>query len=174
LPAIWLRKLNLNVHLHILALDGAYTFAHGTAHFHRAAVPGPDELGALLSTLITRITRTLVHCTRTCRCREAQGCAGAANASERVHIVARLKAVSKAPSDEPQPSAPTTPMSWMARLNRVFAIDLSTCARLVAANCGPLHTDVQVPRSTRMCECGHCRDHRARSPRTHPPIPARA
>ena len=71
-------KLNLNVHLHILALDGAYTFAHGTAHFHRAPAPGPDELGALLSTLITRITRTLVHCTGKCRCRVAQGCAGAA------------------------------------------------------------------------------------------------
>jgi hypothetical protein len=26
----------------------------------------------------------------------------------------------------------------MARLNRVFAINLSTCPRLVAANCGPL------------------------------------
>ena len=113
-------------------------------------------------------------CTRTCRCREAHGCAGAAIARERVHIVARLKAVSKAPSDEPQPSAPTTPMSWIARLNRVFAIDLSTCARLVAANCGPSHTVVQVPRSTRMCECGHCRGHRARSHRTHPPTPALA
>ena len=54
-------KLNLNVHLHILALDGAYTFEHGKAHFHRAPAPGPDELEALLSTLITRITRSLVR-----------------------------------------------------------------------------------------------------------------
>ena len=78
-------KLNLNVHLHILALDGAYTFAHGTAHFHRAAVPGPDELGALLSTLITRITRTLVHCTRTCgsgQCERASAHRGAPQGGE--------------------------------------------------------------------------------------------
>ena len=33
----------------------------GTAHFPRAAVPGPDELGPLLWTLITRITRTLLR-----------------------------------------------------------------------------------------------------------------
>ena len=54
-------KLNLNVHLHILALDGAYTFEHGKARFHRAPAPRPHELDALLSTLITRITRTLVR-----------------------------------------------------------------------------------------------------------------
>ena len=54
-------KLNLNVHLHILALNGAYTFEHGKARFHRAPAPRPHELDALLSTLITRITRTLVR-----------------------------------------------------------------------------------------------------------------
>ena len=54
-------KLNLNVHLPVLALDGAYTFEHGKAHFHRAAAPRPGELEALLSTLITRVTRTLVR-----------------------------------------------------------------------------------------------------------------
>ena len=54
-------KLNLNVHLHVLALDGAYTFEHGKARFHRAPAPRPGELGALLSTLITRVTRTLVR-----------------------------------------------------------------------------------------------------------------
>jgi len=97
LPAIWLRKLNLNVHLHILALDGAYTFERGTAHFHRAPAPGPGELEALLSTLITRTTRTLVHCTRTCRCREAHGCARAAIAEITepaliAHILQHLRA----------------------------------------------------------------------------------
>jgi hypothetical protein len=54
-------KLNLNVHLHVLALDGAYTFEHGKARFHRAPAPRPGQLEALLSTLITRITRTLVR-----------------------------------------------------------------------------------------------------------------
>ena len=37
-------KLNLNVHLHILALDGAYTFDHGKARFHRAPAPHPPVL----------------------------------------------------------------------------------------------------------------------------------
>ena len=54
-------KLNLNVHLHVLALDGAYTFEHGKVRFHRAPVLRPHELDALLTTLITRITRTLVR-----------------------------------------------------------------------------------------------------------------
>ena len=61
MPALWFRKLNLDVHLHVLALDGAYTFEHGKAHFHRAPAPRPVELEALLSTLITRVTRTLVR-----------------------------------------------------------------------------------------------------------------
>jgi hypothetical protein len=38
--------------------------------------------------------------------------------------VLRLKANNKPSSDEPLPSALITPMSWMAWLNRVFAIDL--------------------------------------------------
>ena len=54
-------KLNLNVHLHLLALDGAYTFEHGKVHFHRARAPYPGELEVLLDTLIRRITRTLVR-----------------------------------------------------------------------------------------------------------------
>ena len=54
-------KLNLNVHLHLLVPDGAYTFEHRKPHFHRAPAPGPDELKALLDTLIRRITRTLVR-----------------------------------------------------------------------------------------------------------------
>jgi len=42
--------------------------------------------------------------------------------------VARLKVASKAATtDESAPQAWTTPMSWMARLERVFAIDLSKC-----------------------------------------------
>ena len=52
----------------------------------------------------------------------------APNARERAHIVARPKVGSKpATDDEPQPSTCTTPMRWMARWHRVFAIDLSRC-----------------------------------------------
>ncbi len=54
-------KMNLNVHCHLLALDGVYTFEHDKAHFHRARAPYPDELEALFDTLIRRITRTLVR-----------------------------------------------------------------------------------------------------------------
>ncbi len=53
--------LNLNVHLHILVPDGAYTFEHDKPHFHRAPAPSPTELHELLNTLIARITRTLVR-----------------------------------------------------------------------------------------------------------------
>ncbi len=53
--------LNLNVHLHLLVPDGAYTFKHDKPHFHRAPAPSPTELRQLLDTLIARITRTLVR-----------------------------------------------------------------------------------------------------------------
>ncbi|MCP5083373.1 MAG: transposase [Alphaproteobacteria bacterium] len=52
--------LNLNIHLHMLVPDGAYTFAHGQARFHRAPAPTEAELERLLQTLIGRITRALV------------------------------------------------------------------------------------------------------------------
>ena len=51
----------LNVHLHVLALDGAYSFEHGKACFHRVGGLCPEELEALLTTIITRVTRTLVR-----------------------------------------------------------------------------------------------------------------
>jgi hypothetical protein len=54
-------KLNLNVHLHVLAPDGAYRFEHGKARFHGARGVRPVELEALLTTIITRVTRTLVR-----------------------------------------------------------------------------------------------------------------
>ncbi|MGK0168973.1 MAG: hypothetical protein ACI9W2_000691, partial [Gammaproteobacteria bacterium] len=54
-------KLNFNVHLHVLVLDGAYSFKHGKARFHRAGGLRPEELEALLRTVITRVTRTLVR-----------------------------------------------------------------------------------------------------------------
>ena len=53
--------MNLNVHLHVLALDGAYSFEHGKAPFQRARGVRPEELEALLTTIITRVTRTLVR-----------------------------------------------------------------------------------------------------------------
>ena len=53
--------LNLNIHLHLLALDGAYTFAAGRPRFHRARVPTNDEIERLLDALIRRVVRTLTR-----------------------------------------------------------------------------------------------------------------
>jgi len=53
--------LNLNAHVHILALDGVYTFDGTRPRFHRAPPPTALELERLLDTLILRITRTLVR-----------------------------------------------------------------------------------------------------------------
>ena len=46
--------VNLNVHLHILALDGVYTFDGERPRFHRVAPPAGEELERLLDALICR------------------------------------------------------------------------------------------------------------------------
>jgi len=51
--------LNLNVHLHMLFLDGAYTFSDNRPTFHRARRPVGEELNDLLDTLSRRIVRVL-------------------------------------------------------------------------------------------------------------------
>lgn len=51
--------LNLNVHLHMLFLDGAYRFSRTRPAFHRARPPAGEELNDLLDTLSHRIVRVL-------------------------------------------------------------------------------------------------------------------
>ena len=51
--------LNLNPHLHMLFLDGAYAFDDETPRFHRVAAPTQAELQRLLHTIATRTTRAL-------------------------------------------------------------------------------------------------------------------
>jgi len=51
--------LNLNVHLHMLFLDGAYHFSTTRPAFHRARRPAGEELNDLLDTLSRRIVRVL-------------------------------------------------------------------------------------------------------------------
>ena len=52
----------------------------------------------------------------------------APNARERAGVVPRPKLESKSTAaDESDAKGGTTPMSWTARLKRVFAIDLSRC-----------------------------------------------
>jgi ribosomal protein S27E len=51
--------LNLNPHLHMLFLDGAYRFGSRKARFHRARRATNDDLARLLDTLSRRIARVL-------------------------------------------------------------------------------------------------------------------
>ena len=51
--------LNLNIHFHMLFLDGVYSFDHARPKFHRAPRPTPAELVRLLHTISTRVARLL-------------------------------------------------------------------------------------------------------------------
>jgi hypothetical protein len=51
--------LNLNIHFHMLFLDGAYSFDRARPRFHRAPRPTPAELVRLLHTISTRVARLL-------------------------------------------------------------------------------------------------------------------
>jgi|TARA_Y100000310_G_scaffold286900_1_gene311438 hypothetical protein len=51
--------LNLNVHLHMLVLDGVYTLEDNGIKFHCVNAPRPEELEKLLNRLIHRIVRRL-------------------------------------------------------------------------------------------------------------------
>jgi hypothetical protein len=52
--------LNLNVHFHMLYLDGVYAEdAYGKVRFHRIKAPTVDELGALVHRISQRVARFL-------------------------------------------------------------------------------------------------------------------
>ena len=51
--------LNLNPHLHMLFVDGAYAFDDEAPRFHRVAAPTQAELQRLLHAIATRTTRAL-------------------------------------------------------------------------------------------------------------------
>ena len=51
--------LNLNIHLHMLFLDGAYTFHGNRPTFHRSCRPAAEELNRLLDSLSRRIVWVL-------------------------------------------------------------------------------------------------------------------
>ena len=51
--------LNLNIHLHMLFLDGAYTFDGPQPQFHRTPRPTSAELARLLHTIGKRVARRL-------------------------------------------------------------------------------------------------------------------
>ncbi len=51
--------LNLNIHFHMLCLDGAYTMEQGRPRFRRVPPPSPTELDAILTVITARIARHL-------------------------------------------------------------------------------------------------------------------
>ena len=51
--------LSLNIHLHMLFVDGVYTFEQERPRFHRGAAPTQPELQRLLRIIATRVTRAL-------------------------------------------------------------------------------------------------------------------
>lgn len=52
--------LNLNIHLHMIALDGVYTIGKsGKVKFHRVKAPNQTELRTLLNRVIQRVVRKL-------------------------------------------------------------------------------------------------------------------
>jgi ribosomal protein S27E len=53
--------LNLNVHLHMLILDGVYTRDQNGPRFHRVAAPDAQSLERLLNRLVRRILRRLTR-----------------------------------------------------------------------------------------------------------------
>ncbi|MGB5200563.1 MAG: transposase [Sedimenticolaceae bacterium] len=53
--------LNLNIHLHMLILDGVYTLEQNGPRFHRVGVPDARSLERLLNRLVRRIVRRLTR-----------------------------------------------------------------------------------------------------------------
>ena len=51
--------LNLNIHLHMLYVDGVYTFDEERPRFHRGSAPTQPELQRLLRAIAARVTRAL-------------------------------------------------------------------------------------------------------------------
>ena len=51
--------LNLNIHLHMLFVDGVYTFDDVRPRLHRGGAPAQTELQRLLHTIAIRVTRAL-------------------------------------------------------------------------------------------------------------------
>jgi len=99
----------------LVVLELKRAFTDGTTH----VLFEPEDFIARLAALVPRPRAHLVR---------YHGLF-APNARERAGIVSRPKVASNPATDEPQPSVRTPPLGWMARLHRVFAIDLSRCPR---------------------------------------------
>ena len=52
-------SLNLNIHFHMMCLDGVYTFHEGKTHFHSITPPTQDEIDSLLLSIAHKVVRHL-------------------------------------------------------------------------------------------------------------------
>ena len=60
--------LNLNLHFHVLFIDGVFSpKSHGELRFHRANAPTSKELNALVATISERVARYLERQARPAR-----------------------------------------------------------------------------------------------------------
>jgi len=72
-------SLNLNIHFHLLVLDGVYVRSNERLEFRRIAPPTKSELGALLTTITSRVGRQ--HRGEAPRSRRDLGVVGRSNVS---------------------------------------------------------------------------------------------
>ncbi len=118
--------------------DGVDKDAHSGVHLlsNGEAVTAPDSGAVLLSvdTLMQLfaaampINRDASALTIGSRAGPARKRAPLTRRAHRHHIVARHTPTGQ-PGDDTLEAKPIAPMSWMQRLRRVFAIDISTCSR---------------------------------------------
>jgi len=91
----------------------------------------------------------------------------APNARHRRLVVPRRPVQARPPGSDETPSQPTAPMSWMARLQRVFELDISACPK-----CGGevrvIATVTEPAVIARILKHLHYREHDAPEPRGPP------
>jgi hypothetical protein len=137
--------LNLNIHLHMLFLDGAYLSSTQPPAFRSIAAPSQQELQALLVRIAERIGRALERKGLLMREGEHRFLATDPETSGPLHDLighsityrvaitpagrGRGAKMAQDADSEPSPLAKHVRMSWAQRLARVFAIDIEHCLR---------------------------------------------
>ncbi len=140
----------------LVVLELKRAFRDGTTH----VLFEPEDFIARLAALVPRPRAHLVR---------YHGLF-APRARHRQLVVARPSAPSP-PGSEQAPSARTGLMSWMARLQRAWGIDLSRCPRC-AGDVRVIATVTEPAVIARILEHLRRREHQARQPRGPPPLAA--
>ena len=138
--------LNLNIHFHMLFLDGAYSSNGHPNRFRQVKAPSRTEL--------TRLTHTIAQ--RAGRYLERQGLVErdtgniflAQDAVTPTKRGKRKKLLSADGTDH-TPAEKRASMTWAKRLKRVFNIDVETCDKWPRRHC------CQIAELHRACRCQH-------------------